>query len=69
MSKYATNNIAEQETEGHNIADYALYDYEDSGIECPKCHDATLRIIPEGTSPDDFTTYLKCPSCKYEERE
>jgi hypothetical protein len=39
-----------------------------AGEKCPKCGE-DMRVMPEGTSPDDYTNMIICPQCKYFERD
>lgn len=46
-----------------------LADCEESDQDCPKCHKAKLKIVTNGTNPDDVTTALLCPSCGHTETD
>lgn len=54
------------EQPGQNLIDFSP---EDSGIECPACEQTNMELYNYGTSPDDYTTVLRCPKCHYEENE
>lgn len=51
--------------------DYYPIDYdemEDACEACPRC-ETTLKICYLGTHPDDYTTGVICPNCKWYETD
>lgn len=76
--------IVDCETEGSNMnnnensdeyvpEELDLSDCPESDILCPECiatgRKQLMRIATVGNGPDDYTTVLICPECKYREEE